>query len=499
MTNDIFPERSQAVAELLGRAGERQVLIVPVDFAKKTHVARIVRGTGEYLGKRPFSVRNDAAGVAYLAERIEAARAKYRIPKGNVVVGGEDPPEFAQNFALGIEAAGYLFVRVNATEAKRHRANSRATSDALALDGIAEAIRHRRGYDMQAHDELYGALKAAERARRSLRKQLTATKSRIHKDVDLLCPGLLDKRSGLPPFGPGSLALMESGCSALYLRTLRPATLAARLAKAGTQRAAEVAEGLVAFARSVQPPDPALVPYRQRTLTRKIGLFRSLETALADEGNEMARCLVQSPGFLLTSVAGLGIVLAGGIVGEYGDPDRWPGCDPMMSYAGLAVRQHQTGGPDSPPVVGKLPRDANHYLKDLLLQAAFHVGTSAHPVWRELGLPGDHPLREHYERLEQLGRHSRMGTVKKLLRIARTMMHERRAYLPDSALDPCAPDAMPPARLVECRRIIGRMLVAKWKPYDLGGIPDESNQLQLWLRETDLLDHFLNNQNDQTK
>ena len=496
MSRNIFPERSQGAAELLANTESRNVLVVPIDFAKRTHVAQLARGTGEYLLKRPLSVRNNLAGIAFLLDKIGKCCAKHRIPKCNVLVGGEDPAEYAVNFALSVEAAGYRFVRVNPKEAKKHRTNTRATSDALAFNGIAQAMLLRRGYDLQAHDELYGALKMAERSRRSLRKQVTATRNRIHKDIELLCPGLLDRRlSGLLPFGGGSLELMATGCSVGHLGRVRAATLAKLLAKAGTQKPAEVAAKLKAFAQSALPPDPATAPYRQRSLTRKVRLLRELNANLADEESEMARCLVQTPGFLLTSIPGLGVVLAGGIVAECGDPDHWPGPDKIASYAGLAVRQYQTGGPDSEPVPGRLPLDANHHLKDQLLQAAFHVGTTGHPVWRALGLPGHHPLREHYEQIEQRGGRSRMGTVKKLLRLAQAMVRERRIYLPADALVPGAPDAMTPDRLVKYRRAVGEMLLTKWKQYDLEGIPEKANQLKLWLQETDRIEKFLKNHN----
>jgi len=495
MARNILPERSQGAADLLARAEPRRVLIVPIDFAKETHVVQFAKGSAGYLLKRPLNVRNDLSGSQFLQDRIAGCRAKYRIPMGNVLIGGEEVPEYAMNFVLSLELAGYRVVRVNAKDARKYRTNSRAASDALALDGIAEAIRLRRAYDIQAHDGLYGALKMAGRARRTLRRQITATRNRIHKDVELLCPGLLnEKLSGLPAFGPGSLALMESGCSVQRLRRMSAAVLARRLAKAGTHKPCEVAARLKAFAASALAPDPELVPYRQGTLARKVGLLRTLQTALADEEEEMARCLVRTPAFLLTSIPGLGVALAGGIVGEYGDPERWLDTDRMMSYVGLAVRQHQTGGPGSAPVVVGLPVDANHVLKDLLLQAAFHVGTTVHPAWRELGLPGCHPLREYYRRLEQRGGHSRMGTARKLLRIAGAMVRGRSVYLPAEALHPAADGPMPPARLCEYLRVVRGMLLEKWKPYDLSGIPDEENQLKLWLQEIDRIVAFVNTQ-----
>jgi hypothetical protein len=47
MVTDIFPRRSQTAETVLGGTDPRRVLIVPVDFAKETHVAQLVRGTGE--------------------------------------------------------------------------------------------------------------------------------------------------------------------------------------------------------------------------------------------------------------------------------------------------------------------------------------------------------------------------------------------------------------------------------------------------------------------
>ena len=497
MVTDIFPRRSQTAETVLGGTDLRRVLIVPIDFAKKTHVAQLVRGTGECLRKRPLNVHNSMEGSRYLIEAVERCCAKYRIAKSRVLFGGEDPPEYVRNFVDSVQAAGYAFVRVNAKEAKKHRINTRASSDTLDLSGISQVMLLHRAYDLISWDEIYGAMKLAERARRRLKKQETALKNRIHRDVDVLFPGLLkESLSGLLPFGVSCLNLMEGGCSVMRIKRMRTDTLAKRLKAGHTQNPGKVAAQLKDLAESALPPDPAIVPYKDKSLGAKTRHMVTLRESLRVEENEMARCLVQTPGFLITSIPGLGVVLTGGLVAEYGDTLNWRVSDQMASYGGIVCRQHQTGGPDSEPVKGRLPIDCNHHLKDQLLQAAYHTGHNTHPAWSKLDLPGEHPLFEHYRSMEQNGRKSRLGTAKKLIRICSAMVRDGRVRIQGAGGQIDAPDAMPTEQFAAYLEIVGEMLKRKWKGYDLSGIPDERNRLVRWLEDAgELLEYSRKNNN----
>lgn len=495
MPTNIFPGRSQAVERVMSGGDLKRVLLVPIDFAKETHVVQLAKGTGEYLKKKSFNVRNSVAGAHYLIESVQRCCAKYRIKKSCVVFGGEDPPEYVWNFIALIQAAGYAFVRVNAYEAKKHRTNTRATSDALALDGIAQVMLLRRAYDLASRDEVYGAMKLAERARRRLTKQETALKNRIHRNADVLFPGFLNERlSGLLPFGVSCLKLMGRGFSVVRIKRMRTDTLAKRLKEGHTRNYGKVAVQIKELAESALPPNPSIVPYTEKSLAAKVRHMVTMRESLRMEENEMARCLVQTPGFLITSIPGLGVVLSGGIVAEYGDTSDWRATDKMASYAGIVCRQYQTGGPTSEPVKGSLPIDSNHHLKDQLLQAAYHTGQNTHPAWRRLDLPGEHALFEHYRAVELREGKSRLSTAKKLLRVASAMVRDERIYLPENALNPDAHDAMPTKQFVAFHEIVAEMLKTKWKKYDLSGIPEERNRLTCWLQNTNkLAEHLLKN------
>ena len=80
MTINIFPDRSQALDENSSNGDLRKVLVVPLDFAKQTHVVQIARGTGEYLRKHPLNVHNNMSGLHWLLDKVEASRSKFSPP-----------------------------------------------------------------------------------------------------------------------------------------------------------------------------------------------------------------------------------------------------------------------------------------------------------------------------------------------------------------------------------------------------------------------------------
>lgn len=489
MQTDIYPDRSQVASGLLAESHPSKVLVVPIDFAKREHVAQLCRGTGEFVVKRPLAVKNSPAGAQYLLERIDGCCRRLSIPRGSVLIGGEDPPSFTVNFIHALTAAGQHVLRVNAKEAKKYRTNTRVTSDTLVLNGIAQSILCRRSYDIARLDEIYAVMKLADRSRRRLVRDETAAKNRVHRTCDVLFPSFLnEKASGLTPFTEITLDLMARDFSVMKIRRTRNETLVKRLRARQVHGPEDVAAKLKSLADEALVPPPEIVPYHSRSLAAKVELLRGIRVALRAEENELARCLVQTPGFLLTSIPGLGVVLSGGIVAEYGDCDGWRSADQMASYGGIVPRQHQSGGSEAEPVIGTLPIDANHHAKDWLLQAAYHVGTTAHPAWRQLDLPGaQHVLHEHYQTVELRDGRSRLSTAKRLLRIAKAMIRDRRIYLPTNALDPHDPDGLSGGEFLDYHRIVVHSLKRKWKGYDLSGIPDEDNWLTRTQEELDAL------------
>jgi len=482
----VYPTRSQEVIDFFSKGVlPEKLLIVPIDFAKLDHLVHFCRGTGEFILNSPLTIYNTLEGADYLEKRIGRICRKYHISRNHILIGGEDPPSYVLNFVHHLKSHDFKFVRVNAHEAKKFRTNTRASSDSIDLNGIAQAMLNRRARDIAEFDEIYAALKSASRNRRKLVKQETAFKNQIHKSVDILFPGFLsEKNTRMVPFSSACLWLMEENFSSVKIKRMRMETLIKGLRRNRTTKAEETAKKLKQLSDKVLVPPPELVSYTSKSLAIKIKLFRAIRDSIMMEETEIARCLVQTPGFYLTSFPGIGIVLAGGVVGEYGDPIHWPPADNMASYSGIVPREKQTGGISKQPLKGHLPLDCNRILKDWLLQGAYHVGTTKHPMHKSEGEDGLHRLLEHYRRVENNGGKSRLSTAKLLIKIGRQMVFNERIYLPSDWVRKPAPSE---EKLFAYLDVVNKSLDEKWKAYDLSGIDQNKNYLIQWRNYCDEL------------
>ena len=475
----IYPVTSQEVIRFFSHnVPLEKLLVVPLDFAKCEHRVHCCRGTGEFLLKHPLRIFNTIEGANYLEKRIQGLCRKYHISRSHVLLGGEDPPGYVVNFIHRLKNHHFSFVRVNAHEAKKFRTNIRAGSDAIDLNGIAQAILNRRARDIAKFDEIYTNLKGAGRNRRRLVKQETAIKNQIHKNVDLLFPNFLsESQTGMVPFSSASLWLMEENFSLIKVKRMKMDTLIKGLRRHRSTKAEEKARKLKGLAATELGPPPDLISYTGKSLSTKVRLLRTVRESISTEETEMARFLVQTPGFYLTTIPGIGVVLAGGIVAEYGNTGIWFPVDNMASYGGIVPREKQSGGTDKLPVKGHLPLDCNRILKDWLLQGAYHVGTTEHPIRKIPGKNGMHRLLNHYQNVENRQGKSRLSTAKLFIKIFRKMVVSQRIYLPDEWMKQPAPSDQ---ELFLYFDIINKTLEEKWKAYDLSGIDDEKNYWIKW-------------------
>jgi hypothetical protein len=140
---------------------------------------------------------------------------------------------------------------------------------------------------------------------------------------------------------------------------------------------------------------------------------------------QMACALAKTSGALLTSIGGIGVVLAAGLIAELGEGTSWRALRKLCSYSGIVPRVGQTGGPESPPVVGNVQRRCNRRAKNWIVQAASSVG--------KLG-PAE--LKEQYRRLERNGQHADFIMSKRLLRVSKDLMRRGTVYRPKALLSP---------------------------------------------------------------
>jgi transposase len=471
----VYSNRSQLLCDVFSAVSAEKVMIIPLDYGKKSFAGQAIRGNGDFLTKRPWKIQNTAAGVGFLEGKIQGLCSKHHIAREHVVLGGENLPKYTINFVHALRQRGLKFVHVNGTQCKKRRDNRRAKNNNLDLRPIAKTILDRHAQDVRAFDGLYSVLRQATRERKEWVNVRTGIMNRIQEDVSILFPGFLDeKRSGLTPFSDASLWLMSDRFSVGHMRRRRLVSLIAHLRNYRVKHAEEVAGMLKQLADQALEPPADLVDYFSDSLKEMIEVYRQLCVAIRTQENVMARLLIQTPGFYFTSLPGVAIIRAATIVSEVGV--KWYELKPgnILSYSGTIPRETQTG--EGEAVKLKLPHDANKILKNALLQAAHDTGTTKHPAWRLSAELGEHRLMKHYESVKERDGKTNLSTAGLMVRIMHRLINQQDIYIPDKGTCWNVSD------YYEC---VYNCLQEKWKSYDLRGIPEENNFLLKLRQEID--------------
>lgn len=248
----------------------------------------------------------------------------------------------------------------------------------------------------------------------------TEVRNRIHSVVDRLFPGFLNERnSGITPFSKSSLWLMENRFSAPQIRRRRRQPLIEALRRFGTPKPETAASKLQEYGARVLNTADEYVGTLQLSLAQHVKHYRCLQENVEQSEKEIAFWLAQTQGAFLTSVRGIGIVLAAGVTSEIGNPYEQKPLNNLVSYSGIIPRVVQTGGPQGETYTGSVAKRSNRILKDYVVQSASH-----------LGLHGPDDLMADYKRRDGAGQHADFGIARRYLRMAMCLMRTSQTYLP---------------------------------------------------------------------
>ena len=390
-----------------------------MDYAKNDHLAMCLNGHGDIL-RKPFSVKNTPEGIAYIDEQVTRCCRRAGIKKEHVFFGGEDANSFAKNFVSTLRCKGYVVANVNAHDAKKQRGNVQASTDRIDLMGIATLLLNCRANCCAAQPGIYGNLRTLVRHRRRLVQMLTEVKNRVHAIVDELFPGFLnEKNSGIIPFTQSSLYLMQDRFSAKQIRRRKRQKLIEILKRLGTSKAEETAYKLQQYAAKTLHAPIEYVDTLQLSLAQHVKHIRCLKESVAQMEKEIALNLALTQGAFLTSVRGIGLVLAAGVTAEIGDPNEQKPLNNLASYAGIIPKVKQTGGLDGKSYTGPVGKRCNRILKDYVVKSAYHIG-----------LHGPPDLMADYKRRDASGQHADFGIGRRYLRMAKSLMRTSQVYLP---------------------------------------------------------------------
>jgi len=449
----IYQNQSVRIRAIFDEAkSAKKILCVAMDFAKAKHVALICDGEGSIL-KKSFPVDNNVEGVELLCDQIQSTARRRKIPRKHIFIGGEDEASYVENFTSALLKKKYLVVRVNARKAKENRENDLASTDDLDLLGIAKTMLSRRAIVARDPNEkepkIYREIRDLCRTRRKLVREKTASSNRIHAHVDRLFPGFLtDSKSGITAFGPASLELMSRNFSCIQIAKRKQSALSNTLRRLRVHYPEETAGKLITLARESLAPDPVRIHSQQRTLSATVDLHRCIQRNADELKIEFAELLASTPYAFLTTLPGIRFVLAGGIAGELGDPEKLRRLDSLCAYAGIVPATWQSGGPDSPPTTTYTSVRCNHTLKDWVAQSA-----------QKLRQYGPLEWRERHARWEANGQHALFAGGRRYLRLMRTLVRNQIPYMsPEARMR----DTSKEIRALDAEQT-WKLLVKKWR------------------------------------
>lgn len=428
----IFPRSCPAIENVFHDAGSpRKVILLPLDYAKRSHTALACDGEGRQL-RAPFDIQNDLAGVDFLLDVVSGLRRRHHIRPQHVIYGGEDCGSFCFNFIHALASRQNLVIGLNAQDADLERGKLPASTDKLDLTGIAALLMKRQGRVIGTDYSAAAILRRLTHHRNSVVGAHSGSARRIHHLVDQLLPGFLDeKKSGLSPFTRASLWIMSDRFSPAGVHSRQRPALIAKFQEFNVRYPETAATKLKALAERVLPPPPALASTLQTALQHEVGIYSGLEETLQRLLQSLAVELAPTPGALLTTLPGIAIPLAAGLFAELGDPARRRALRRLTSYGGLAPRLKQTGGPEKEARTRGVSRRANYTLRTLLFLLAHQIDQHGHPE-----------LKADYNRRRDAGQRVQFTMARRMLRIVLHVLDHRDFFVPPSLVHSPAPDAL---------------------------------------------------------
>jgi len=167
-----------------------QHLVVGIDIAQQTHVARAVNFRGIAVGN-PLSFSNDDEGYQILLRWIQSLQSTHSLPAA--IVGMEPTGHYWLNLSSWLSNRHFEVVLVNphlVKKNKENRDNTPSKSDKKDALVIADMVKNGYYSFIRNAPEAFEELRVFLSNRESVVTRLVSAKNQIHRWVDMVFPEL---------------------------------------------------------------------------------------------------------------------------------------------------------------------------------------------------------------------------------------------------------------------------------------------------------------------
>jgi transposase len=403
-------------------------LYVGIDIGGHTNTVFFMLPDGAKL--KSLTVRNNIDGAQTIAENIVSALTDNELSA--VSVGIEATSVYGESLMYylredeRLSLFESLFYILNPRQVKKFKDiyNELPKNDDIDAFVIADNLRFGRiSNPIYPSDLRYKSLQLLMRSRYHDNIALTREKQRFMNVLFRKSSGLAQEKIFSDSFSPTALALYESFETPDDIANMDPEQLVTFISGVGRNRFSDperIVKEIQAASRGSYRIPMTILNSVNQVLSISISSMRAMQTKIKAYDKEIKQQLGNIPN-TLTSIKGIGTILAAGIISEIGDINRFSGHAALAKYAGFAWSQYQSGRYEAKTT--RLINSGNRYLKYYLYEAAFSL------------LSCDNEFKRYYDskykevKIHQHGRALAL-TARKLIRLIYSLMKNNRIYIP---------------------------------------------------------------------
>jgi len=403
-------------------------LVVGIDIAKHTHVARSVDWRGIELGK-PLAFENTRTGLEGLEHWLEDLLRVHS--KEDLLIGMEPTGHYWMALAQYLRERGVPVVHVNPSHVKKSKElddNSPTKNDVKDALTIARLVKDGRYAEPIIPLGVYAELRCGMNQRERLMEDMHRAKGRIHNWLDRFFPEFV------PTVfkewdGKAALVVLRQGWLPMDISSMEPEQVVHMWREADIQRGVglKAANKLVSCAQGSIGLREGLTMARQE-LQILMSQYDLIEQQLDQLEAQIAELLTEIPGATqMLQIPGLGLSTVAGFLAEVGDLSLFTSWHQIRKLAGLNLKEDSSGMHKGKTVISKRGRSR---LRALLYRGVFFlVATNS-----EFKL-----LHQHYKKRVDnplKPKQSLVALCGKLIRILYTIGTRHVDYDPIRALGP---------------------------------------------------------------
>jgi transposase len=397
-------------------------LVVGIDIAQQTHVARAVNFRGIIMGES-LSFSNDEEGFGNLNNWIEKLQATHRLTKA--IIGMEPTGHYWLNLSFWLTDREFEVVLVNphlVKKNKENRDNTPSKSDKKDALVIADMVKNGYYSSIRTTPETFVELRVLMSNRDSVVTRLVSTKNQIHRWVDVVFPELRHVFKDLT--GVGSLATLRLFPTPAEIRQLQPQDLV-REWKTIMKRHSGLrrAQALIALANRSVGSQQAAHAYKLH-LKQLLAEYDLACQQLQVVEQEIVAVLERIPfAKSMLEIKGISKISLAGILGEAGDLSGFVHGNALLRHAGLNLAEASSGKWTGQMVISKRGRSR---LRRFLFMATLSL------VMNNTEFKAMHAHNVHEKKMKKM--RSIMKLCGKLARILVGMARSGQTYIPHKTL-----------------------------------------------------------------